>query len=295
MKMKILAKCTCPTIARSKAACCRTASRCNTATDTMGLSVSRRSIYRNDSWGRHSCLPGKMADRNVCPTGNWQTGMSAPRDGLIMMPKLLSRRSLLRLLGVSCVLVGVSVLWAQQSFTGTAADVNRKMVKLFGAGGFKGLPSYGTGILVSSKGHILTCNNHILSSTDVRAHLYDGRFYHCKVLFREPELDVAMVQISDEVDFLPHFEIDKAAARPLAEPGDWILALSNCFHVATRDEPMSVQHGVIAAYSELRGRRGVFEAPFTGEVYFVDAIANNPGAAGGVITNRRGELLGMLG
>src|SRR5438046_4470345 len=133
----------------------------------------------------------------------------------------------IRLLGVTLVLVGTSVLWAQQSVTSAVADVNKKMVKLFGAGGFKGLPSYGTGILVSAKGHILTCNNHILSSADVRVHLYDGRFYHCKVLFREPELDVALVKILDDVDFLPHYDFAKAAAAPLAEPGDWILAFSN--------------------------------------------------------------------
>ncbi|MFO0969672.1 MAG: hypothetical protein U0793_29285 [Gemmataceae bacterium] len=40
---------------------------------------------------------------------------------------------------------------AQDSFTVVAEQVNKKMVKLFGAGGFKGLPSYGTGILLSPK------------------------------------------------------------------------------------------------------------------------------------------------
>src|SRR5262249_5822706 len=151
---------------------------------------------------------------------------------------------------------------AQQSFTQVAAEVNKKMAKLFGAGGFKSLPSYGTGIVVSPKGYILTVNNHILSTADFRVHLYDGRFYHCKVLYREPELDVALVKIEDDVDLLPHFDIEEAAKRPLAEPGDMVLALSNCFHIATRDEPMSVQRGAISAHAELRGRRGVFDAPF---------------------------------
>src|SRR5262249_1497825 len=58
---------------------------------------------------------------------------------------------------------------------------------------------------------------------------------------------------------------------------------------------MSVQRGVVAAVSDLRGRRGVSEASFSGEVYFVDMIACNPGAAGGALTNRKGELLGILG
>ena len=184
---------------------------------------------------------------------------------------------------------------AQQPFTPVAVDVNKRLVKLFGAGGFKGLPSYGTGILVSEKGHILTCNNHILSTTDLRVHLYDGRFYQARVIAREPELDLALAKIDSDVDFLPHYDIEKAGAAPMAEPGDWILALSNQFQIATRDEPMSVQRGVIAAVAELRGRRGIFEAPFSGEVYFIDAIANNPGAAGGAIVNRKGELLGVIG
>jgi serine protease Do len=193
------------------------------------------------------------------------------------------------------VFVTAAAVSAQQSFTQTATEVNKKMVKLFGAGGFKGLPSYGTGILVSAKGHILTCNNHLLSSSDLRVHLYDGRFYHCKLLFREPELDVGLIKIADDVDFLPHFDIEAAAADPAAEPGDWVLAFSNCFQIATRDEPMTVQRGVIAAYADLRGRRGIFDAPFSGEVYFLDAIANNPGAAGGIITTRKGDLLGIVG
>src|SRR5439155_14134263 len=87
----------------------------------------------------------------------------------------------------------------------------------------------------------------------------------------------------------------QAAKKPLAAPGTGVLGFSNQFHIATRDEPMSVQRGVIAAYSKLHGRRGIYDATFTGEVYFVDAITNNPGAAGGVLTTRRGELLGILG
>jgi serine protease Do len=189
----------------------------------------------------------------------------------------------------------VASLPGQASVTKTANELNKKMVKLFGAGGFKGLPSYGTGILVSPKGYILTVNNHILSTADLRCHLYDGRFYHCKILFKEPELDVALVKIDGDVDNLPFFDVEKAAARPLSGPGDWVIGMGNCFQVATKDEPMTVQRGVIAAYAELRGRKGVFEAPFQGGVYFVDAIVCNPGAAGGVITNLKGDLLGLIG
>jgi serine protease Do len=191
--------------------------------------------------------------------------------------------------------LGAAPCFAQQPLTAAAEAVNRKMVKLYGIGGFKGLPSYGTGILVSANGHILTVNNHILNTPDVIVHLYDGRQFRAQVVAKEPELDVALLKIDDKVMGLPHFNFAEAAARPLATQGDWVMAFSNQFNIATRDEPMSVQHGVVAAYTELRGRRGIFEAPFSGHVYFVDVVANNPGAAGGIITTRRGDLLGIIG
>lgn len=198
-------------------------------------------------------------------------------------------------IALTLVLVSAGPALAQQPFTTATADVNKRMVKLFGAGGFKGLPSYGTGILVSAQGHILTVNNHILSTQDLRVHLYDGRLFHARLVAREPELDVALVKIEQDVDFLPHFDFPRAAGRARAEPGDWILAFSNQFQIATRDEPMSVQHGVVSALAELRGRRGIFDAPFVGDVYFLDCVACNPGAAGGIVTTRRGELLGIIG
>jgi serine protease Do len=52
---------------------------------------------------------------------------------------------------------------------------------------------------------------------------------------------------------------------------------------------------VISARTNLTARRGRFEVPYNGPVYVVDAITNNPGSAGGVLTTYDGRLLGMLG
>jgi S1-C subfamily serine protease len=73
------------------------------------------------------------------------------------------------------------------------------------------------------------------------------------------------------------------------------LAFSNLFGVATGNEPASVMQGWIAAKTTLNARRGTFKTPYRGPVYILDAVTNNPGAAGGALTNRRGELLGVLG
>jgi serine protease Do len=173
-------------------------------------------------------------------------------------------------------------------------EVNRKMVKVFGLGGFQGVNSYGTGILVSPDGYVLTVASPLLDTPELRVHLADGRRLTAKVVVREPELDAALLKI-ENVEDLPAFDVAKAVQAPLAQPGDWVFGFSNQFQIATREEPMSVQHGVIASYSKLHGRRGIFEAPYTGDVYVVDAVTNNPGAGGGALTNRRGELLGIIG
>jgi serine protease Do len=173
-------------------------------------------------------------------------------------------------------------------------QVNQKTVKLYGSGGFRGLNSYGSGVLISADGYILTVASPLLDTSDLLVHLSDGRRLHAKVVVAEPELDAALLKI-DKADDLPHFEVNKAAKAHLAQPGDWVLGFSNQFEIATREEPVSVQHGVIAAYAKLHGRRGIFEAPYTGEVYIVDAITNNPGAAGGAVTTRTGELIGIIG
>ncbi|HEV3205262.1 MAG TPA: trypsin-like peptidase domain-containing protein [Gemmataceae bacterium] len=210
------------------------------------------------------------------------------------MIKLLQKKGCMILIAAA-VLGAVSPAPGQESFAKVSEEVNRKVVKLYGSGGFQGLASYGTGALVSAEGHILTVASHMLATQDLRVHLFDGRRYHAKVLVVEPELDAALVQIEKLDDPLPFFDFIEAAQKPAAKAGDWILAFSNQFQIATRDEQMSVQRGVIAAYSKLHGRRGIFDAPYTGDVYVLDAITNNPGAGGGVITTRQGELLGIIG
>lgn len=220
-----------------------------------------------------------------------------------MRPSLLShvgrpRVTLARLaLAAASLLVASSLASAQDSFHAAAEAVNKKMVKIYGSGGFKGLPSYGSGIVVSPDGYILTVNNHILQGNNgvVKIHLADGRAFDAKTLAQRPELDLAVLKIDAEVEKLPHYDIAKSAAAALAETGDWILCHSNQFAIAVRNEPMSVQHGTVMALANLKARKGVFDPPFVGEVYFIDTIANNPGAAGGIVTNRKGDLLGIIG
>ena len=163
----------------------------------------------------------------------------------------------------------------------------------------RGLPSYGTGFLVSPDGYILTVNSHILDTGDLRVHTVRrhalprqaGR--HRAGAGRRPAQDRHRQGQGRE---LPYFDVVEAAKRPIAEPGTGVLALQ---------QPVPDRHARRADVGAARrdrgllpklyGRIGIFEAPYTGNVYVIDAITNNPGAAGGAITTRKGELLGIIG
>lgn len=214
-----------------------------------------------------------------------------------------TRMILVGILAVGALLPAPAPLAAADPLVEVAKEANRKMVKLFGAGGFSRLNNYATGIIVSPQGHIITVASQILDTPDLVVHLYDGTRLPAQVLVTERELDIALLKVKspgkkleDPLDEpLEYFDFLAAAKRPPAEVGDWVIALSNTFEIALRDEPLSVQRGVIAAYTKMAGRRGVFEFPYTGDVYIVDAITNNPGAAGGALLNRKGELIGIIG
>lgn len=177
-----------------------------------------------------------------------------------------------------------------QSSRETINAVSPKVVKIFGAGGIKQLYAYSTGFLVTAEGHIVTVWSHVLDGDAVTVVLSDGRKFEGKVLGAEPQLDLAVLKINGEN--LPHFDLAEAAAAP---PGARVLGFSNMFKVAAGDEQVSVLHGVVAAKTMLAARRGVYEAPYHGPVYIVDAITNNPGSGGGVLTTWDGRMLGMIG
>jgi S1-C subfamily serine protease len=179
---------------------------------------------------------------------------------------------------------------AAQSFAQVIADSQPKMVKIHGAGGVSGLEPYQSGFLVSDQGHVLTVWSYVLDTDYITVTLDDGRKFEGKLMGADPRLELAVLKI--EATDLPHFDI--AASVP-AEAGSRVLAFSNLFGVAAGDEPASVQHGIIAVKTRLDARRGAFETPYHGPVYVLDAMTNNPGAAGGALLNQDGELLAMLG
>jgi len=172
----------------------------------------------------------------------------------------------------------------------TIDEAQRKVVKIYGAGGLRGLEAYQTGLLVSPEGHVMTVWSYVLDADPITVTLGDGRRFEAALLGADPRLEMAVLKIDGRS--LPHFDLARSVE---ADGGERVLALSNLFGVAVGNEPVSVQRGVIAVTAALRARRGVYETPYDGSVYVLDAVTNNPGAAGGAVIDRRGGLLAMLG
>lgn len=204
------------------------------------------------------------------------------------MPTSVSRFILVPLLLAALAGAGGRDAFAQEAID----HVLPRMVKIYGAGGLRGLHAYSTGFVVSPEGHIVTVWNHVLDAPEVTVVFDIGRRVQARVKIAEPQLDVAVLELTERLRNLPYFDLDQTAD---VSPGTRVLGFSNMFKVATGDEPVSVLHGVVAAKTNLSARRGVFEIPYDGPVYILDAITNNPGAGGGVVTTYDGKLVGMIG
>ena len=203
----------------------------------------------------------------------------------------MTRRSLFRGLFVLVwLLMGPRLATAQSSLAETAHKTQPLIVKIFGAGGLRGLEAYQSGFLISGEGHILTVWSYVLDTDAALVYLHDGRRLPAEVVGMDPRSEIAVLKIGAEN--LPHFELAEAAALA---PGAKVLAFSNMFGIAQGNEPASVLHGVVAAKTDLAARRGAFETNYRGPAYILDAMTNNPGAAGGALTDTRGRLAGLLG
>ncbi|MCH2209715.1 MAG: S1C family serine protease [Fuerstiella sp.] len=166
------------------------------------------------------------------------------------------------------------------------------VVKLFGAGAGN-LDSYGSGILISDSGHVVTVWNHLVNTGYLTAVTSDGRRYQLDVVGTSAAHDLAVLKLVTHGD--QRFQFVDRAAEVRPEVGSEVRAFSNMFHVAAGNERVSVVHGIIAADAVLTAGFGRWKLPIRSRVLILDAITNNSGAAGGLLTDIRGTAIGMLG
>src|SRR5262245_11520074 len=103
----------------------------------------------------------------------------------------MNRCRFLRCLGVVALLITLllalpSRVRAQVSFAQSSGQVQPRIVKIFGAGGLRGLEAYQSGFLISGDGHILTVWSYVLDSDVITIYLNDGRKYQAEVVGMDP-------------------------------------------------------------------------------------------------------------
>ncbi|WP_411753111.1 serine endoprotease DegQ [Serratia sp. (in: enterobacteria)] len=141
---------------------------------------------------------------------------------------------------------------------------------------FEGL---GSGVIIdAAKGYILT-NNHVINNADkISVQLNDGREYDAKLIGRDEQSDIALLQVSD----VKNLTAVKMADSDKLRVGDFAVAVGNPFGLG-----QTATSGIISAL----GRSGL---SLEGLENFIQTDASiNRGNSGGALVNLNGELIGI--
>lgn len=183
----------------------------------------------------------------------------------------------------------VAPVMAQESIAPLTAATADCVVKLYGpkVGREHG---YGTGVLVSSDGRILTTLSLLVNLHGVKAVLADGRHFEAELERADEVRQLALIKI--DARNLPHLSPQSSADL---QQGDTVIALGNWFKIADGREPVSVCKGILGLRTTIDAMRLAQETDIQGEVLVLDALTANPGAAGGPLLDAKGRFVGLVG
>ncbi|MDP1562157.1 MAG: trypsin-like peptidase domain-containing protein [Pirellulaceae bacterium] len=164
-----------------------------------------------------------------------------------------------------------------------------RLVKVSGAKAGN-VDGYASGMIVSADGKVLTTQGVFLDGNQVQVILPDGRTLPATVVRRDRRLQMSLLELG--VPTPNYFDLEKEST---AQQGDWVAAISNAFKVADKDEPLSVMMGVVSLRTTIDAKLNQRDVAYSGPLVLIDAITSNPGAAGGVVLDGSGRVVGMIG
>jgi S1-C subfamily serine protease len=135
----------------------------------------------------------------------------------------------------------------------------------------------GSGVIIDSRGYILTNNHVVAGSQQLQVHLNDGREVTGRLVGADPRFDIALVQVPIK-GLRPVRMGDSTKIRV----GQWAIAIGSPFGL---EKTMTV--GIISA----TGRRGLGKGTY-GDFIQTDASIN-PGNSGGPLLNINSEVVGI--
>ena len=155
---------------------------------------------------------------------------------------------------------------------------------------------FGSGVITSADGYIIT-NYHVISgSEEIEVVLNDNRAFAAKIIGTDPLTDLALLKI--EENDLPFLTFGDSEATRV---GEWVLAVGNPFNLTS-----TVTAGIVSAKGRnlgiiggsqqprYRSQQQQQQQPQTSIESFIQTdAAVNRGNSGGALVNIRGEVIGI--
>ena len=138
--------------------------------------------------------------------------------------------------------------------------------------------SLGSGVIVDAENGLILTNYHVIENAyEIKVTLTDGREMQAEIIGRDPDTDVAVIQVSG--DSLVEVPIADSSALRV---GDFVVAIGNPFGLG-----QTVTSGIVSAL----GRSGLGIESI--EDFIQTDASINLGNSGGALVNLRGELVGI--
>jgi Do/DeqQ family serine protease len=140
---------------------------------------------------------------------------------------------------------------------------------------------YGSGVIISPDGYIIT-NNHVIEDAEnIEVVLNDNRKFKAELVGRDPSSDIALLKIKAEnLSYLKYGDSEKLKV------GEWVLAVGNPFNLTS-----TVTAGIVSAKGRDLGM--LLENEYRIESYIQTDAALNPGNSGGALVDTKGLLVGI--
>jgi len=139
---------------------------------------------------------------------------------------------------------------------------------------------FGSGVIISPEGYIVT-NNHVVESSEkLFITLNDKREFEAEIVGTDKSTDLAVLKVkADNINFISFGNSD------LLKVGEWVLAVGNPFNITS-----TVTAGIVSA----KGRSmQIIQDNYRIESFIQTDAAVNRGNSGGALVNLKGELIGI--
>lgn len=142
--------------------------------------------------------------------------------------------------------------------------------------------SFGSGVIISEDGYIVT-NYHVIEKSDeIQVILNDKRSFPAEVVGTDPSTDLALLKVDSHN--LPYISFGNS---DILKVGEWVLAVGNPFNLTS-----TVTAGIVSAKARnINMLKDQSKYPI--ESYIQTDAAVNRGNSGGALVNLKGELVGI--